>query len=97
MSAQGKWNVTIDTPMGEKTGVLELTSDGANLSGSLYDDEHRAEISEGRDVGGELTWTVKLTRPMRLSLKFTARVDGDRIEGMARHLLGKARFHGTRL
>lgn len=97
MTAQGKWNVTIDTPVGQKTGVLELVTDGLAVSGSLYDADHRVEISDGTIAGNQLTWSVKITRPMRLSLKFTARIDGDQIEGVAKHLLGKATFRGTRM
>jgi len=33
---------------------------------------------------------------MRMSLKFTATVEADRISGSAKHLLGKATFTGTR-
>jgi hypothetical protein len=33
---------------------------------------------------------------MSMKLKFTATVDGDRISGVAKHLLGKAAFSGTR-
>jgi hypothetical protein len=33
---------------------------------------------------------------MRMSLKFTATVQADRISGTAKHLLGKATFSGTR-
>jgi hypothetical protein len=34
---------------------------------------------------------------MRLSFKFTAIVDEDRISGAARHMLGSATFSGTRI
>ena len=32
---QGKWNITIKTPMGDKSGVLELKAEGTALTGSL--------------------------------------------------------------
>jgi hypothetical protein len=93
---EGKWNITIDTPMGEKTGVLELKVAGSSLSGSLSHGEHRIAISDGRIEGEQLKWSAKITQPMRLSFKFTATVQGDRISGAARHLLGSANFSGTR-
>ncbi len=34
-AVQGKWNITIKTPMGEKAGVLELQVEGNTLTGSL--------------------------------------------------------------
>ncbi len=93
---QGKWNVTINTPMGDKSGVLDLKIEGTRLTGSLSDGEHFAEISDGKVDGNKLSWSAKITKPMRMSLKFTATVDADRISGAARHLLGKATFTGTR-
>lgn len=92
---QGKWKVTIDTPLGEKSGVLELEVDGDRLTGSLSDGEHHIEIRDGRIKGRELSWSAKIQSP-RLTFKFTAVVDNDRISGAARHLLGSASFTGVR-
>lgn len=93
---QGKWNITIKTPMGDKSGVLELKIDGATLTGSLSDADHHAEISDGRVMGNKLSWSAKITNPMRMNFKFTAVVEADRISGAAKYLLGKATFTGTR-
>lgn len=94
--AQGRWNITIDTPMGDKAGVLELNVNGATVTGSLFDADHRVEITHGRIDGNHLSWQARISKPMRLSVKFTAVVDRDRISGEARHMLGTARFAGTR-
>jgi hypothetical protein len=93
---QGKWNITIDTPMGERTGVLELHVQGSTVTGSLSDGEHHVAISDGTIDGNKLKWQAKITKPMRLSFKFTAVVEGDRISGSARHMLGTAAFKGSR-
>jgi hypothetical protein len=94
---QGKWNITINTPMGEKSGVLELLVSGTTLTGSLSDADHHVAISDGRIEGNRLSWHAKISKPMRLSFKFTAIVDEDRISGAARHMLGTATFSGTRV
>jgi hypothetical protein len=93
---QGKWNITINTPMGERQGVLELHVEGKTLTGSLSDGEHHVAISDGKVDGSDLQWQAKITKPMRLSFKFRALVEGDRISGAARHMLGTATFSGTR-
>jgi hypothetical protein len=93
---QGKWNITIKTPMGDKSGVLDLQTDGTALTGSLSSDEYQAAISDGKVDGNKLSWSAKITKPMRMSFKFTATVEADRISGAAKHLLGKATFTGTR-
>src|SRR6202023_1201758 len=93
---QGKWNITIKTPMGDKSGGLDLTVSGKTLTGSLSDAEHHVAITDGRVEGNKLSWTAKIPKPMRLSLKFAATVERDRISGRARHLLGNATFSATR-
>jgi hypothetical protein len=93
----GKWNVTIKTPAGDRSGVLELKTEGTTLTGSMTGPDHIAEISDGKVNGNQLSWSAKITKPMRLSLKFTAAVEADRISGAAKHLLGKATFTGTRI
>jgi hypothetical protein len=93
---QGKWNITIKTPMGDQSGVLDLWTDGTALTGSLFNAEHHAAISDGKVDGNKLSWSAKITKPMRMSFKFTATVEADRISGTAKHLLGKATFTGTR-
>jgi hypothetical protein len=82
--------------MGDRSGVLELRIDGTALTGSLSDTDHRAEISDGRVMGNELSWSATITQPMNMKVKFTATVDADRISGTAKHWLGKATFSGTR-
>jgi hypothetical protein len=95
---QGKWSITIVTPMGDKTGLLELRVDaGGGLSGSLSDADHHVDISDGQIEGNHLSWRAKITKPMRLSFNFTAVVEENRISGTARHMLGTATFSGTRL
>jgi hypothetical protein len=93
---EGRWNITIKTPMGEKSGVLDLKTDGSALTGSMSDADHYAAISDGKVQGNQLSWSAKITKPMRMSLKFTATVEADHISGAAKHLLGKATFTGTR-
>lgn len=94
---QGKWKITINTPMGEKSGVLELLVNGKMLTGSLSDADHHVAITDGKIEGNRLSWQAKVTKPMRLNFKFTAIVDEDRISGSARHMLGSATFSGTRV
>jgi hypothetical protein len=93
---QGRWNITIKTPVGEKSGVLDLKIEGSALTGSMSDADHYAAISDGKVQGNQLSWSAKITKPMRMSLKFTATVEADHISGAAKHLLGKATFTGTR-
>jgi hypothetical protein len=95
-AAHGKWNVTIKTPMGDRSGVLELKVEGRKLTGSLSDGDHHVSITEGKVEGNNLSWSAKIQKPMRLTFKFSATVEADRISGSARNLLGSATFTGVR-
>jgi carbon-monoxide dehydrogenase large subunit len=95
-AAHGKWNVTIKTPIGNRSGVLELKVEGSKVTGSLSDGEHHVQISDGKINGNQLSWSAKLEKPMRLTFKFNAVVDADRISGSARNLLGSATFTGVK-
>src|SRR5271155_3688291 len=95
-TVQGKWNITIKTPMGERIGVLELAVDGTELTGTMSHADHSVAISNGKIDGNHLSWSAKITKPMQLSFKFTATVEGTRISGAARNMLGNATFTGTR-
>jgi hypothetical protein len=94
--AHGRWNVTIKTPIGDRSGVLDLKVEGNRLTGSLSDGEHHAVLNDGRIDGNRLSWSAKIEKPMRLNFKFSAVVDADRISGSARNLLGTATFSGVR-
>lgn len=96
MTVQGKWNITVKTPVGDKAGVLELRCNGSTLSGRISNPDHVVDFSDGKIDGDQLEWSAKLAKPVRMTLKFTARVEANRIEGKAQHLLGSATFCGTR-
>jgi hypothetical protein len=93
---QGKWNITLQTPMGAKHGVLEIEALGAKLSGSMSDGDLKVPITDGKVEGNRLSWSAKLAKPIKANIKFTATVEDDAISGVARHFLGSATFKGTR-
>lgn len=97
MSADGIWNVTLQTPMGEQKGVLTLTSEGGSLEGTLDTSMGNLPLTDGKVSGDHLTWQTKMTKPMPMNLKFTADVSGDTISGTFKMgLMGKSAFEGTR-
>jgi len=97
MAVDGTWNVTMKTPMGAQSATLELVDTGGTLSGGLKSPMGGADITEGSVDGDNLTFTVKMTSPMPMDLKFTATVDGDAISGkVALGPMGESSFEGTR-
>lgn len=97
MSADGKWTTTMNTPMGAQNGEMELSTDGASLTGSLTAQGNAVEITDGQVDGNNLTWKASVTQPMPITLEFTAVVDGDSISGDVKlGSFGNATFTGER-
>ncbi len=97
MSADGTWNTTMNTPMGVQNGTMELTTDGANLSGKLSGPQGDIELAERTVDGDSLTWKASITSPMAMTLEFSAKVDGDEMSGDVKlGAFGNATFSGTR-
>ena len=97
MSADGTWNVTLNTPMGAQAGTLELATDGNTLTGTMSGPQGSMELEHGTADGDSLSWTVNMTQPMPITIEATATVDGDEISGEAKlGAFGTATFSGSR-
>jgi hypothetical protein len=97
MAADGTWNLTMQTPMGERVSKLTLSTAGGSLTGQQEAEGNTTEIAEGTVSGNELSWTVSITNPMPLTLTFNGTVDGNSLTGNAdTGMFGSFPFQGTR-
>jgi hypothetical protein len=97
MGADGKWDVTLNSPMGAQQMSCELTSAGATLAGSLQSPMGNMDISDGTIDGDKLTWKVAIEQPMAMTMEFAATVEGDSMSGEAQlGTFGTASFTGAR-
>jgi hypothetical protein len=97
MSADGTWNITVETPMGSQSSTLELATDGGSLTGTQSGNGESGPIYDGSVEGDNVTWKVDITRPMSLTVTFKGRVDGDAISGNANAgMFPPAPFSGSR-
>lgn len=97
MSANGTWNLTMQTPMGERRSTLTLSTAGGTLTGKQEAEGNTTEIAEGTVNGNEVSWRVSITNPMPLTLTFTGIVDGNTMNGNAdTGMFGSFPFQGTR-
>jgi len=96
-AADGTWNLTMQTPMGERRSTLTLSTAGGALTGKQEAEGNTTDIAEGSVNGNELSWKVSITNPMPLTLTFTGTVDGDTLNGSAdTGMFGSFPFEGTR-
>jgi hypothetical protein len=81
MAIDGKWNATIDTPMGKQQVELDLTVSGDAVTGTASQAGQTSTLDEGKVEGSDLTWKVSVTRPFPMTLTFTVAVNGDEMTG----------------
>ncbi|MEL6360097.1 MAG: hypothetical protein AAFR21_03365 [Pseudomonadota bacterium] len=97
MAADGKWNLTINTPMGAQTGTLTLATDGGALTGQMDGNMGSVAIEEGSVDGDNVKWNAKITSPMPMTLEFSGAVEGDNLNGNVKlGAFGESTFSGTR-
>jgi hypothetical protein len=97
MAADGTWNLTMDTPMGERRSTLTLSTSGGTLTGKQEAEGNTTDIAEGSVNGNNLSWKVSITNPMPLTLTFNGTVEGNNLTGTAdTGMFGSFPFQGTR-
>jgi hypothetical protein len=97
MAVDGDWNLTMSTPMGERSATLNLTSAGGTLTGTQGAEGNTAEIFDGTVNGDDVAWKVSITNPMPLTLAFTGKISGNDISGeMGIGPMGSFQFSGKR-
>ena len=97
MAIDGKWNLTMNSPMGARPAEAEFTSAGSVLSGN-FGGAAGAVALAGTVDGNAVTWAATVNGPMgQMELKFDGTVDGDALSGtVAFGAFGSGSFTGTR-
>ena len=97
MAVDGKWEITINSPMGAQKAALDLKNDGGALSGSQTAQGQTQPLANGKADGDTLSWSANITSPMPMTLDFTGTVDGDKISGSVKAgSFGSFPFSGAR-
>ena len=97
MSADGTYQLTLNTPNGQMPATLELATSGPSLSGRMSVMGRVVELNDGTVEGSDLSWSLEVTDPVAIKVRCTATVDGDSIIGQAEMgPFGAASFTGAR-
>jgi hypothetical protein len=85
-SADGTWNLVVDTPIGKQRATLELSTQDGVLRGVARDQRSGEEVTLAHLAldGNRLTWAQSITKPMRLNLAFDVTIDGDEMTGRSK-------------
>jgi hypothetical protein len=97
MAVDGKWNVTVNSPMGAQKSELNFTADGGTLKGTGTAQGNSQEIADGKIDGNNIGWKVSITSPFPMTLEFAGTVDGDAMSGNVKAgSFGSFPWSGTR-
>lgn len=84
MSFEGRWTVTIATPIGKQTVALQITQRDGEVSGFATQGDETVGLLDPRLDGERLRWSQNVTKPMKLSIRFDVMCDGDTLSGTAK-------------
>lgn len=93
----GTWNIEVNTPMGKQSAEVSVEADGEAFTGSIAITQGSSPITDGQVDGNKLTWSVKITQPMPMTLEFAVEVNGDDMSGFVKlGMFGSSAVKGSR-
>ena len=97
MSVAGTYECVTKTPMGDQKSDVTIVVNGDTFTGTNAGQMGSMEMENGKVDGNTLTWTMKMTVPMPMTLEGEATVDGDTITGNVKAgAFGSFPLSGTR-
>lgn len=81
MSVSGTYDCVTKTPMGDQTSKFTVNADGDTFTGTNAGQMGSMDVEDGKVDGNKLTWKMKMTVPMPMTLEGEATVDGDTLTG----------------
>ncbi len=97
MAVDGKWEIVINSPLGAQKAALDITTNGASLTGTQTAQQGSGPLENGKVDGNSVSWSAKITNPLPLTLDFSGTVDGDKLSGSVKAgSFGSFPFTGNR-
>ena len=93
----GNWDATLLTPIGKIEAVFEINEIDGVIGGLARTDAETVDILDAVADGNRLTWTQRVTTPMKLTLKFDVTIEGDTMTGGYKAgIFPTSKVHATR-
>lgn len=91
------WDFVVKIPGGEQKSIVTLKSEGNTVTGTMDNPDYGLqEIESGTWDGETLVWKSKTTKPMKLTLTYTATLDeNNNMSGFVKVAMAKMKFSGT--
>ena len=98
MAIDGQWKIIVDSPMGPQEATATLAVQDGVLTGEAISPFGPAHIEDGAVEGDRATWTINMTAPFPMALKYEALFSGDQVAGSVdTGMFGKVPFKGSKL
>ncbi len=81
MSVAGTYECVLKSPMGDQKSTMVVNPDGDSWTGTNSGAQGSLDITDGKVDGNTISWSMKITVPMPMTLEGTATVDGDDLNG----------------
>lgn len=98
VNVSGKWEISLESPMGSMQFNLELLQEGSALSGKFISQFGTTEFTGGKVSGNEIFFTLSITfGGESMELTFSAVIEGDTMRGNVQGQMGSMEFTGKRI
>lgn len=95
---EGDWDTMIATPVGKMEVRLSISARNDIIEGTATQGDETIRFRSPVLQNGKLAWSLPITKPMRLNLKFEVTADGDVMTGTAKAgMLPASKLTGTRV
>jgi hypothetical protein len=81
MSIAGTYECITKSPMGDQKSDVTIVVDGDTFTGTNAGAMGSMDMENGKIDGNKLTWSMKMTVPMPMTLEGEATIDGDTLTG----------------
>jgi carbon-monoxide dehydrogenase large subunit len=93
----GTWKLTLATPLGPQSFIGEFETNGNLIKGRLLTGDFEPAPFDGTIDGKKAMWDLKVTKPIKITLKYNVEFDGPKLTGKVKMgIFGTAKLVGER-
>jgi len=97
MSVAGKWQISMDTPIGTQKFTWDLQQAGTAWKGTMNAPTGSSDLSNVQVSGSNVGCSARVSTPLgQVDVTFEGAVTGDKIGGTCRTQFGNFQFSGDR-
>lgn len=94
----GDWDCVVESPLGPQSFRFTVKTAGDRFSGHAGGSLGSIDIPDGVAEGDTLAWSMPVPKPMPMTLRCKATIDGDTLDGqVSAGIFGTFPVKGTRV